>query len=240
MTEPRKRCDICETLPGLIPELDAVLIHSDAWPEIIEAKEAGRSTSGPALRSMQVKRALRWLTEKGHADITPQQVRRHIESRADAVPDILDLIPRAEGAVQLMSFYSEAIALGREAVLELRQRLADDPVALTPSELLALASLGGRYAASAAMLRQRGQSPLPGDEGYVPPAEPEKQLPPPPPALADPDDGFLAGSAPAPSKRIGHSRMRVIEGVSRPVHDEGPKDRENYNRTADQEGSPRL
>lgn len=208
------------------------MTRDSEWPEILEAEMAGRSTSPAALRSIQVHRGVDWLALNGHPEISAKMVRVHLDHREGVVPDLAP--PEPAGAVALTSYYAEAISLGRKALAKLAERLddADDP--LTPAELLAVANLGGRYASSAALLRQRGASPLPGDEGFVPPAEAETPL------LSDPMDGFLAGSAPAPSKRMGHSRVRVVEGVARPVADEGPKDRARYNERADQEGSPRL
>lgn len=233
------KCPLCDGAPAeLMDGLEAAMVSSDAWPELLAARRGNRSTTGAALRSMQVARGVTWLDEHGVAG-SPQLVRAHLDHRIDGIDAMLTLVPEPQGALQLMNFYSDAIAVGRAALAKLQARMDDPTAELTNAELLAIANLGGRYAMSAATLRQRGQSPLPGDEGYVPP---EDSLPPKPPELSagDVEDGFLAGSAPAPSKRMGHSRVRVVEGVARPVYDEGPMDRARYNERADQEGRPRI
>lgn len=59
--------------------------------------------------------------------------------------------------------------------------------------------------------------------------------------VAPPDlSGFRAGATGLPSQRMGHSRLRVVDGERRPVKDEGRADRKHYNKRARQEGGPLL
>lgn len=242
-----KRCWVCESLtPLLRRQLDEFITQPALWPEPDQERYGTLGRMPP--RSVQIRLGVAWLADHGRADMGAPPVRTHLDHRAAAVPEIdaLTAVQQPAGAMALMGFYADAISAGRKALAKLVTRMDDEDDPLSTDELFRLASLGGRYAQSAAQLRVRGQSPLAGDEGFVPPEppppEPPPPLPPPPKQVTPPDplEGFYAGAAPKPSKRVGSVRVRTIEGVARPVRDEGPKDRAHYNRTADQEGSPRL
>lgn len=245
LSPKRKRCWICESLtPAELRQFDAYLTAPLMWPET-EREQLGSRMPG---RIMQAKVGVAWLVDHGRADFGAPQIKAHLDHRAAVKAEVMDLVAAEAvpaGAIELMSFYAEAISAARKAIAKLVVRMNDVDDPLTDDQLFRLAGLGGKYAMSAAVLRQKGMSPLPGDEGYVPPEQPAAEPPPPEPPkqiprVVDPMDGFLAGSAPRPSKKHGQVRVRVVEGVARPVRDEGTRDRELYNKTADQEGSPRL
>lgn len=236
------RCWVCSSLPvDLLVELDRHLRDVDAWPaDLREQLQAGR-----------VKRStvLAWAAERylsaTRPDISRGQLQVHIEHRAESAIARDDMDPtEPSGAVALTAFYMDALKAGRLAFDELVKRIGAKPGAegeadvetLSNDQLLKVAELAGKYATSAAALRQRGPSPLADDQPpLLPPGKPAPE-PPSPPASG----GFMDGSAPRPSGRMAHHRVRVVDGESRPVVDEGPKDRAAYNARAAQEGGPRL
>lgn len=242
------RCWVCESVNvHLLRQLNDLLVEPSRWPAEFQLKLA-RTESTNERSKLQIAAAVGWLAEHGRGDITGPAVRAHLLHQQLALDTLVEMTPNdPAGATALMAFYAEAINVGRKALRKLDNLLADDDgPGLEVAELLKIAAIGGKYAMSAATLRQRGVSPIAGDEGYVPPEDPEPPEPPKPPdepkqvTPKDPLDGFLAGSAPRPSKRVGSVRVRTIEGEARPVWDEGPKDREHYNKRADEEGSPRI
>lgn len=226
-------CRICLLVPAEgRRDLDRLLTDSTLWPKNLYDLVGKPAKMTPAARKWgQVQIGVAWAQENGFADLNRYDVQRHAKDHVTAIPDLGELwgsLPRNTGPMAMMRFYEKSLQLGVHALEALQKRIdnaAEGEEPLTLPQLFELAELGAKMAVSAAMLGSRDKSPLD------------------PPSLTpgvDDGGGFLAGSAPAPSGRMGHSRVRVIEGSPRPVHDEGPKDREHYNGRADQEGGPRL
>jgi hypothetical protein len=125
--------------------------------------------------------------------------------------------------IRFRDFYSKGVELGQrglELLLDkieaIEKKKGEVPVDL----MLKAAEIGTKLATSAAQLEMRG-------------FELERHR-------EEETEGFRAGSMPLPSERMGHHRIRVIEGVARPVADEGRSDRRDYNERAEEEGQATL
>lgn len=133
-----------------------------------------------------------------------------------------EIIP-AQRPKLFIDYYATATQLGLFALQELQrniEKLKAQGKPIPNRTLWQLADLGAKVATSqAGILARRGGSLDESDDGM---------------------GGFREGSAPLPSARFGDSRIRTIEGQSRPIKDRGPADRRDYNATAAQSGSPRL
>jgi hypothetical protein len=175
-----------------------------------------------------------WLNENGWGDLNKAHVRNHYERHVTLIPQD----PAAAGAaaegkappdpaidpLAYLRFYMKGIDIGRRGLELLEQHidrmLEKNPKAEIPLPLIKMmVDAGAKLAVSQAQIRSR-----------------EKSIP---DELGDEDEGFRGG-ADKPGPRIGHTRIRQIDGVATPVHDEGPADRATYNARADQEGGTRL
>lgn len=221
-------------------ELDAFLADPSKWPAAIF--EGWDLPPGPLPGNFRqwgaVKLGLEWCETRGetfsrrvmerHVNIhvpvlafTPQDFA--VKGTDSTVEGPRPLPAIAGNSVSFMDVYQKGLAVGHRA-LDLLQKRIDaleaegKPV---PIELaLKLADLGIKLATSEASIRARGAM-LAGQQD-------------------DDIEGFRSGSAPLPSQRMGHSRIRVVDGVSTPIRDEGPADRSQYSARARQEGSPEL
>lgn len=218
-------------------ELDAFLADPSKWPAAIF--DGWDLPPGPLPGNFRqwgaVKLGLEWCETRGETfsrRVMERHVNIHVPVLAYTPTDFA--VRGAESAtgqptilpttsIGFMDVYQKGLAIGHKALTALEKRIDDlekagQPV---PIELaLKLADLGTKLATSEASIRARGAM-LAGQQD-------------------DDIEGFRSGSAPLPSQRMGHSRVRVVDGVSTPIRDEGPADRAHYSERARQEGSPEL
>lgn len=218
-------------------ELDIMLADPKRWPKAIF--EGWQLPPGPMPMSMRswggIKVGLEWCRSRGF-EFTSSQMNRHYREHVPIVPYTPDdfVAKGAETAktglpavpddpITYMQVYQNGLRVGNRA-LDLLQRRVDELIAddkdVPTQLLLKLADLGTKLATSQASIMARGMDLSRQQDDEI--------------------EGFRAGSAPLPSERLGHHRIRVIEGEPRPVADQGPADRAKYNERAKQEGSPTL
>jgi hypothetical protein len=242
----RNGCRICESIPiADLTELDLLMGDASRWPSTIWGVFDPPKGPMNALRQRfgAVRMAQGWLVAHGHAgEFSEAQIRQHyrydvtviasdpiellnkgiIEAspgRSDrpSLPDGEKLDPAA-----FLTYFDRGIKLGNRglALLEARiDKMIADGVEIPFPILKQLIDAGGKLAMTQAQLKARGLQL--GD-------------------AADEDEGFRAGSMPLPSQRVGHNRVRVIEGEARPIRDEGPADREHFDERNRAEGGPGL
>lgn len=237
----RVGCKVCDTVaPGDLVELDLIMGDSSRWPDSVWRIFEPPKVLTPAYRRWgAVEMGLAWLTDHGYTEITKANVRKHyrydvviVAASADEIADrgvIAAVDARrtkiAGGVVDptaYLGYFDRGIRLGNRA-LELLERRVEQLIEAREEVPLGvlkmLADLGSKLAITQAQIRARGKY---GDEG------------------ADEDEGFRVGSSPPASPRMGHARIRTIDGVARPVRDEGPADRARYNAAAEQQGGTTL
>lgn len=120
-------------------------------------------------------------------------------------------------------YMAKGLEVGYFALDEMHRRVAaalEDGEDVPDSLLLKLADMGQRIASSQASLVLRGMQVDRDRDAEI--------------------EGFRAGAEGLPSPRYGHSRIRTIEGVTRPVVDEGRADRNDFNERSRAEGGPTL
>lgn len=230
-------CQICSSLddnPRL--ELDLLMGDPTRWPGAIMAvwdRPAGGPELPPVMREWgALEVGVQWLNEHGYGDIANKAVvRNHYERHVTLIPSDAQIVaagadgekvpdPRIDPLAYLR-FYMKGIEVGRKG-LELLAKHVEDlqeknlPVPLSLIKMMVDA--GAKLAVSQAQIKAREKSQ---------------------PELGDEDDDFRGGGNP-PGPRFGHTRIREVDGETRPVHDEGPADRRHFNERADQEGTTRL
>jgi hypothetical protein len=232
-------CAVCMAVPpvGLI-ELDLILADPLRWPATVWGSftppVGGLPSTYRRFGAMAMGEA--WLAER-HPElgISKVQLRRHLEQ--DVPPQAADLdglvarglVSRGEGEsasmpqkldpLAYMRLFNKGILLAERSVDLMSQRIEHAEALgeeVPAAQLERLASLGIGLAKTQALIIAKGQR-----IGEA----------------SDEDDGFRAKEA---SPRMGHSRVRQIEGENRPVHDEGQADRDHYNERARDEGSPTI
>lgn len=133
------------------------------------------------------------------------------------------MIQIASTPLQFREYFAKGIDIGLRALDMLEEQLVDAQLSdtyVSPDMLMDVANLAAKLSSNAAALVQRGME-----------MEKEKE---------DELAGFRAGNQPVPSARMGHHRIRVIDGEARPVVDEGRADRREYNESAREQGNPTL
>lgn len=231
-------CGVCDNMrPADLMELDTLLGDPARWPRsvwgIFRAPENGLPAS--YRRFGAVKMGLEWLAEHGYHSITKGQLRSHIRYDVVHVPrDVADLAqlglirhthsnrripvePRLDPG-KAIEFFNTGIQAGIVANQILIERLNEQ---LERGEqpdtklLMKLADQGAAFAKTQATLQAKGLKFGSGE---------------------DEDEGFMGGDDDRPSERIGHTRIRKIEGKRQAIRDEGPADRAKFNERAEQEG----
>lgn len=206
----------------MLAQFDDFLADPQKWPKTIWGLLGRPRKMTPAARRWGATEAGLWWLEKRHyTDVTKLELQRHYRQHVAIVETSLVAYAQAAtgenpptGPDALLQFYEKGIQLGLRSFEAISNRIdmmeaAGEEV---PLEILyPIAMMGARMATSAASLSKR--NPL--------------ELPP------QGNSGFRRNP---PSQRMGHSRIRVIDGEAQPVHDEGPADREDYNARAAMEG----
>jgi hypothetical protein len=231
-------CAICDGLAiDDLAELDLLLGDPRRWPANVWG--IFETPKGPVLPP-QMKRwgaarlGQQWLIEHGYNFRNQRwRVAKHYREDTPKIavdPDELvqlGLLVRGGKAspnatinpLGYLEFYNEGIKAGKkgiELLMAYVAKLEKDEAAIPLPLIKLLVDVGAKLATSQAMIKSRE------------PSQPE---------LGDDDDAFRINP---PGQRIGHQRVRMIEGQSTVVRDEGPKDRAAYNERARQEGSPTL
>lgn len=232
-----RRCAVCTRVDQFdLIELDTLMGDPSAWPATIWGIFNPPTGDVPASyrRYGAVEMGLDWLGRHGFDDITRTQVRNHYRfdvpkiatNPADLVATGLIARGNQTEVAKLdpgayLRYYNAGVEVGIKGLGLLQDRIAtlqaegkEVPLALVKLAV----DVGSKLAMSQAAIKAAGK-PW-GDQ--------------------DDDDGFRAGSAPEPSPRFGHHRIRTIDGEARPVKDMGPADRDRFNERARQEGSPEL
>lgn len=232
-------CSFCDLPERARVELD-ILLASDptTWPETLlgglEPPEGALGTSHWRAWG-NVRMAQEWLTQHGYADLARKRVvlQNHHDKHLPDFPSLsqsaIDAgvlsdgsslpVPSLPSMVSYVDYYRAGLAMGVTAMGLITDRLSAD----TPMDvLLKVAAIGARLAQSqAALVVGKGVNTFLGH------ASDEE----------DEEEGFMLDK---PSPRHGNKRIRVIDGVRRPVTDEGHKDRADYNERADRIGATRL
>jgi hypothetical protein len=231
-------CSVCETLPpGELIELDRILGDPLTWPSTVW-KGLDPPTGGlPATyrRLGAANMGAEWLKANGH-DISLRVLKDHIAYdvplQAVTVDELLarglialdrEKKPRSDveaiDPLNYIKLYNEGVKIGIRglALLWARADAYEQTGEEVPDALIKqMTDIGTKLAMSQAAIRAAGK---PFGEG------------------GDTDDAFRGGDDISP--RFAGNRVREIDGVSRPVADEGPADRTHYNeRAAHEGGSP--
>lgn len=233
------RCGICDTLPpSSLMELDALLGDPAAWPSsvwgLFDPPKGGLPASYRRFGAQRVGRE--WLDRHGWDGITTGTLRRHIRyDVAHVTRDVAELVtvgiisttrtqtripttPTIDAGA-FISYFNAGVQMGAAAQRLLAERInaaidaGDEP---DPKLVMKLADMGASFAKTQATLVAKGLKF----------GEDESE-----------DEAFRGSEDDLPSPRMGHQRVRTVNGERQVVRDEGPKDRERYNKRAREEGS---
>lgn len=236
------KCAVCDSLKSEdLAALDVLMGDPQRWPRAMWGELGVPEKFTPQVRVFgAVALGVGFLAERG-INLSKETVRRHYAEHVPiAAPDYDALVERGviaappsgdDGSVpattatlnpyRFLEFYSKGLEVGMKGLELLLARIeraekAGEPV---PDSLIKLAlDTSKTLALSQATIRARGQR-----------IEPEES-----------DEDFRASSAPTASDRMGHARVRVIDGERRPITDSGRADRAHYNKRARNEGAPVL
>lgn len=235
-------CRICDTLPAdQLVELDLLMADPRRWPRtawrIFDPPKGVLPASYRRYGAVNVGRD--WLTAHGWT-FSNLVIRRHYRFDVPLVAiDPAELVhrgliagsdgrvagpvPEPLDATAFLRYYNEGIKLGiqgLELLTKRVQKLIDTEQEVPLALIKQIVDTGAKLAMSQASIKAAGKG-FGGDDG-------------------DENEGFRIGAGDDASPRIGHSRVRTIDGERVPVVDEGPADRADYNERARQEGRPLL
>lgn len=225
-------CRVCDTIaPGDLVDLDRLLGDPATWPATVWSVFNPPEGALPASyrRHGAMAMGMDWVKAHPEYSITKAQLRRHLRSDVpilDFDPDELvargviarssNKTDRAVGQVidssNFIGFYNDGIRVGRTALQVLEQRINDlverkeeVPLALVKMAMDAGLKLSMSQAAIVAAGKRMDSD-------------------------TDEDDAFRSSGDPQqPSQRVGHHRVRKIDGERVVVVDMGPADRARYN-----------
>ena len=185
-----------------------------------------------ALRKVQV-----WLEERGHK-IARQTLVAHYNKHLTAVAFKSDsdralqegrlsdgsLAPSSpeplKMAIEYHQYFKTGMKMGHKALDLILEKLEDPDKPPSQTLLLAAANLGAQLAKAQAAIVTKGMRFVLEDDGAI--------------------EGFMGDDEDDASPRFGSYRVRTVEGERRPVRDEGPADRMQYNEKAREMGNPTL
>lgn len=226
--------------PTALLELDSLIGDPAAWPSTVwglfEPPKGGLSASYRRYGAQRM--GQEWLARNGY-NFTTGALRRHI--RYDVAHVARDAAELAQVGVITLSnprtriptaptidsgafirYFNAGIQMGEAAQRLLAERInaaIDKGEEPDPKLVLKLAEMGAAFARTQAGLVAKGLKF--GQE-------------------EDEDDAFRGSADDLPSPRMGHHRVRTVDGERRPVTDEGPADRAHFNRRAAEEGRAPL
>lgn len=230
------QCTICDALPpGELVELDLILGDPARWPATLFDAFGGPPEGALPVsyrRFGAMSMGLDWLAAHGYEGrFTKGNLRTHLRYDVPVLEvNIDELVARgvigkanhrtsrtlvageAIDPLAYVGFYNEGIKLGRRG-LELMGQRVDELVERKEEVPLGLIKMiidaGLKLATSQAAIVASGKRM--GDDG-------------------DEDDAFrTGGDEQKPSGKLGHHRIRTIDGEARPIADQGPADRARYN-----------
>lgn len=242
---PVNRCQICDGLPpGDLTELDALMGDASRWPSTVWGIFEPPKGAPNALRLRFGARqmAIAFFAQRGYGPFSREVIDRHYRFDVPIfAADPVELLNRgiiaataqnSAGGVRTktvekidpgayLTYFNRGIKLGNRALEVLAARFEemvakgeDVPLAM----LKMLIDSGAKLAVTQASLKRAGVN-LDGDDEL--------------------EEGFRAGSGPV-GPRIGQTRIRTIEGETRPVADKGPADRAHFSERAKAEGGEGL
>lgn len=234
------RCRICESLsPAQLLELDTLIADPLHWPSTIwglfTPPKGGLPASYRRFGAQRV--ASDWLEARGFDDIQTGAIRHHVRydvqhvtrDPAEIVATGLIAASRTQTRIPTnpgldtgayIRYFNAGIQMGESAMTLMAERinrLLDEGKPVPDALVMKLADMGAQFAKTQAALVAKGLK-MSEDE--------------------DEDDAFRGKDTPSP--RVGHTRVRTIDGEARAVHDEGPADRARYNERARQEGRDEI
>jgi len=219
-------------------ELDLLMGDPNNWPAAVFAGlNVPKGLLPPSWRRWgAIRLAKQWGSDHGlvFADKSLRvHYHRHVHQFPQNVFDIAvagapelvrgSQLPVRLSPVTFRQYYEKGIELGYIALSQLTERVKaaqEKGDIISTDLLLKLADVGTKLATNAASLEMRGFELMRNKDDEM--------------------EGFRAGSMPIPSPRMGHHRVRVIDGVARPVVDEGRADRREFNERAELEGNTTL
>lgn len=235
-------CALCNTMPpGDLVELDLLMADPMRWPVTIWKGFAPPENALPASyrRFGAMNMGTTWLDSHGYS-FTMQQVRKHLRYDVPVLSvSVDDLIGRgivaqsternsrpghSTDAIDPLAYirlYNKGISLGLKGLelLSARVQALIDKGEDVPLPLVKMiVDAGLKLAQSQASIKAAGRNF--GDEG------------------GEENEAFRGAGEISP--RLGHQRVRRIEGEMRPVTDDGLADRTRYNERAAQEGGIRI
>lgn len=234
----RNRCPVCNLPEHVLVQVDTMLAtpKEELLSELFDGVPE-EDIPANAYRWTSLTHALQWLDERGFVvkgrgkkGISKGALQLHFDKHLPLVPMNRQEIARTGylstgqpapespepymAAIQFHAYYKLGMDIGFKALRKLEERLDD----LTPTQQLAVAKIGQQLAQSQASIFARGQRFDVEDDDAM--------------------SGFLDDEDISP--RFGSIRVREVDGEMRPVRDEGPADRERFNRRARQEGGTEL
>jgi hypothetical protein len=234
-------CKICRTMPEKeLVELDLLL---QTPVEELDDKLFGDISIPPSdlpaewQRFGPIRKCQVWLEERGHK-FARQTLVAHYSKHLPAVAVASDSVRALqEGtlsdgrptptepeplkmAIEYHKYFRTGMQVGHKALELILEKLEDPDHPPTQTMILAAANLGSNLAKAQAAIVTKGMRFVLEDDGAI--------------------EGFASDDEDDPSPRFGSYRIRTIEGERRPVRDEGPADRAQYNEKAKQSGAPLL
>lgn len=239
------RCGICDTLdPVELTRYDLIVGDPARWPRTLWKENGWEPPKGllpPHYRAWGQNRVGRdWLDSHGYNDISESLIKGHMRHVARVARRPVELAdvglisgqpvtkdipnPRSVDPNAYLAYYAAGVRVGIRGLALLERRIdaiekADKEVPLDLIKMMVDA--GSRLATSQAQIRSRGMKM--GEDSD--------------------DDAFRRAASPEDNgevTRIGHIRIRTIDGEARPVTDDGLGDRTDYNERAAREGNPGL
>lgn len=242
-TATRTTCKVCKEVDLVeLTRLDLLAGDPARWPRTLWAESGWDPPKGllpPRYRTWGQFAVTRdWLNRNGYDDLTDDVVRGHLKHvpKVARLPSTLtdtglvagEPVPMPEGKAidpnAYLAYYAAGVRVGIKGLelLEKRIRKIEERGDDVPLDLIKImVDAGSKLATSQAQIRARGAKM--GDD-------------------LD-DDAFRRAASPEPdgeAKKIGHLRVRTIEGEARPIADAGHGDRADYNERAKKEGLPGL
>ncbi len=234
-------CKVCSMPERELVELDLLLATP---PEELDAKLFGDVGMEPPdlpaewRRFGVIRKAQVWLEERGHT-FARQTLVAHYNKHLAATASIPSDSHRAlqEGrlsdgspvpsvpeplkmAIEYHAYFRTGMQVGHKALELLLEKLNDTEHKPSQSLLIAAANIGTGLAKAQAAIVTKGMRFVLEDDGAI--------------------EGFIGDEDDDASPRFGSYRVRTIEGERRPVRDEGPADRAQYNEKAKEIGAPLL
>jgi len=238
-------CAICKEVDVVeLTRLDLTIGDPARWPRTLWKEHGWEPPKGllpPNYRQWGARAVARdWLNSHGYEDIKDRTINthlRHVARIARRPAELADtgLIagepvtkgmpnPRAVDPNAYLAYYAKGVQMGLRGLELLERRIAriEEDGGEVPLDLIKmLVEAGAKLSTSQAQIRSRGVKMHEDSD----------------------DDAFRRAASPETDgevPRVGHVRVRTIDGESRPVRDVSRSDRAAYNERAKREGNPGI